>query len=86
MLQWILIAMLFAGVIALTVVVMRLRKEISRINLKLWTASRQLDKTMKKAEDILNAHAETEKEAEKAEQLFQEGLQNILNYGVIKNG
>jgi hypothetical protein len=40
---------------------------------------------MEKAEDIIEAHAELEKEAAKSEQLFQEGLTNLLNYGVIKH-
>lgn len=45
-----------------------------------------LEQNLEKADEIIKARAEYEKEAEKAEQLFQEGLQNILNYGVIKNG
>lgn len=45
----------------------------------------ELKKTMAAAEDLMKEHAELEKEAAKSEQLFQEGLANILNYGVVKN-
>lgn len=45
----------------------------------------ELKKTMAAAEDLMKEHAELEKEAAKSEQLFREGLANILNYGVVKN-
>ena len=41
-------------------------------------------KKLEKAEDIMEAHAEMEKEAANSERLFQEGLTNLLNYGVSK--
>ena len=44
-----------------------------------------LQETMAAAEDLIKEHAELEKEAVKSEQLFQEGLANILSYGVVKN-
>ena len=44
-----------------------------------------LEETMAAAEDLIKEHAELEKEAAKSEQLFQEGLANILSYGVVKN-
>lgn len=44
-----------------------------------------LERNLAKADEIIRAQDEYEKEAAKAEQLFQEGLQNILSYGVIKN-
>ena len=45
----------------------------------------ELKRTMAAAEDLIKEHAELEKEAVKSEQLFQEGLANILSYGVVKN-
>lgn len=44
-----------------------------------------VEETMAAAEDLIKEHAELEKEAVKSEQLFQEGLTNILNFGVVKN-
>ena len=44
-----------------------------------------LERNLAKADEIIRAQDEYEKESAKAEQLFQEGLQNILSYGVIKN-
>ncbi len=45
----------------------------------------ELRKKLEKAEELIDAHAELEKEAAKSEQLFQEGLTNLLSYGVSKN-
>ena len=36
------------------------------------------------ASELIEAHAELEKEAANSERLFQEGLSNLLNYGVDK--
>lgn len=36
------------------------------------------------ASELIEAHAELEKEAANSERLFQEGLSNLLNYGVGK--
>ena len=41
-----------------------------------------LRRKMEQAEELMAAHAEAEKEAAKSERLFQEGLTNLLNYGV----
>lgn len=46
---------------------------------------RLLESKLEKAEDLIDAHAELEKEAAKSEQLFQEGLTNLLSYGVTKH-
>lgn len=42
----------------------------------------EMRKKLEQAEDLIEAHAEAEKEAAKSERLFQEGLTNLLNYGV----
>lgn len=44
-----------------------------------------LKRTFAAAEDLIKEHAELEREASNSEKLFQEGLANILNYGVVKN-
>jgi hypothetical protein len=36
------------------------------------------------ASELIEAHAELEKEAANSERMFQEGLSNLLNYGVGK--
>lgn len=41
-----------------------------------------MGKVMTEAEDIIKEHAELERQAVNSERLFQEGLQNILGYGV----
>ena len=43
-------------------------------------------KMYKDAAGLIDAHAEAEAEAAKSERLFQEGLSNILNYGVKSSG
>jgi SMC interacting uncharacterized protein involved in chromosome segregation len=43
------------------------------------------EKTLADAEELIRGHAELEREAANSEKLFQEGLANILNYGVVKN-
>ena len=45
----------------------------------------EMRRKLEKAEDLIDAHAELEKEAAKSEQLFQEGLTNLLSYGVTKH-
>lgn len=45
-----------------------------------------LDRKYAKVDEVLDAHAEAEAEAAKSERLFQEGLNNILNYGVKSSG
>ena len=44
----------------------------------------QLKRKMEKAEDLIDAHTEMEKEAAKLEREWQEGLNNLLNYEVMK--
>ena len=41
---------------------------------------------IREAEELIELHKELEKEAAKSERLFQEGLTNILNYGVTDDG
>ena len=41
---------------------------------------------IREAEELIELHKELEKEAAKSERLFQEGLTNILNYGVTNDG
>lgn len=41
-----------------------------------------MGKVMADAEDIIKEHAELERQTVNSERLFQEGLQNILGYGV----
>lgn len=45
-----------------------------------------LERKFVKVDEVLDAHAEAEAEAAKSERLFQEGLNNILNYGVKSSG
>lgn len=45
----------------------------------------ELKRSFAAAEDLIKEHAELEKEAVNSEKLFQEGLANILSYGVVKN-
>lgn len=45
-----------------------------------------LSEKLKKVDELIDAHAEAEAEAAKSERLFQEGLSNILNYGVKNSG
>jgi hypothetical protein len=49
------------------------------------TTTQDLGETMAAAEDLIKEHAELEREAANSEKLFQEGLANILSYGVVKN-
>ena len=46
----------------------------------------ELSEKLKKVDELIGAHAEAEAEAAKSERLFQEGLSNILNYGVKNSG
>jgi predicted Holliday junction resolvase-like endonuclease len=62
-----------------------LDEKISELKRTLASNVAELKSTMAAAEDLIKEHAELEKEAVKSEQLFQEGLQNILSYGVVKN-
>lgn len=45
----------------------------------------ELKRSFAAAEDLIKEHAEMEREAANSEKLFQEGLANILSYGVVKN-
>jgi hypothetical protein len=45
----------------------------------------ELKRSFAAAEDLIKEHAELEREAANSEKLFQEGLANILSYGVVKN-
>jgi hypothetical protein len=44
----------------------------------------ELEKWKDEASELIEAHAELEKEAANSERMFQEGLSNLLNYGVGK--
>lgn len=43
-----------------------------------------LAKKLEKVDDLIDAHTEMEKEAAKLEREWQEGLNNLLNYEVMK--
>ena len=43
---------------------------------------KELREVMTAAEDLIRECGDRERESAKSERLFQEGLQNILNYGV----
>jgi methyl-accepting chemotaxis protein len=69
-----------------------LRKAVEGYNVTVIGAVRDVQKrvavmeeTMAAAEDLIKEHAELEREAANSEKLFQEGLANILSYGVVKN-
>lgn len=44
----------------------------------------ELRKKLEKVDDLIDAHTEMEKEAAKLEREWQEGLNNLLNYEVMK--
>lgn len=61
-------------------------KQLKRKTAALAEEHETLWKMYKDAAVLIDAHAEAEAEAVKSERLFQEGLNNILNYGVKSSG
>ncbi len=64
---------------------LRLRQDFFDNDIDLDRRITELKRTFAAAEDLIKEHAELEKEAANSEKLFQEGLANILSYGVVKN-
>ena len=62
----------------------KLTKRVADLEAKTDKRFETIDEKLKKADEILVAHAELEKEAANSERMFQEGLANLLNYGVSK--
>ena len=62
----------------------KLTKRVADLEANTENKFKAVEKKLKKADEVLEAHAELEKEAAHSERMFQEGLSNLLNYGVTK--
>ena len=71
--------MLLAAVAAVTIACFRLGQKIRRLEELL----RKQGEVLSETEERLEEHTLWEEGVDKSERLFREGLQNILNYGVM---
>lgn len=81
MVAYILIALLMAAEILLSIDAMRRNRRLSKLErsvIDLWAM-------YKKAEHLMDAVEDAARESVNSERLFQEGLTNLLSYGVAKN-
>lgn len=60
------------------------QREFDRRLTELTRKLEALEKKLEKADALIDAHTEMEKEAAKLERDWQEGLNNLLNYEVMK--
>ena len=79
---YVLFFILAAGLLWGAVEIKRLKRKAAALA----EEHKTLWKMYKDAAGLIDAHAEAEAEAAKSERLFQEGLNNILNYGVKSSG
>ena len=71
--------MLLTAVVGVAIACFRLERKIRRLEEQL----RQQGKTLSETGERLEEHTLWEEGVDKSERLFREGLQNILNYGVM---